>query len=190
MNLKYLIYAVVSGLVILGGLDTNAAKAVSATASQKVIITVPPMRVLYVDEEYAIISILNNTAVIADNKLQAFKGGAEIAVSTEIRSQYEKLLPTVDWSRIGWVYQRTSVGLNLHEIKQVEKQTNGEIEAGLETVVCAEIAKEIVNGCENIFDRISKLNAPPLPPHKGDCLIRATVYDAEGLTEASVGYLP
>ena len=105
-NSKYLIYALTAGLAICGGANTNIAEAASSTARQTVTITVPPIRALYVDEEETIVAIFSNVPAIANEKLQVFKGRVEIAVSDQVEHQYKKLLPIVDWSSIGWVYQQ------------------------------------------------------------------------------------
>ncbi len=124
-NSKYLIYILIAGLVTYSGADTNTANAGSSIARQTVTITIPPIRALYVDKEETIVAIFSNAPAIANEKLQAFKGGVEIAVSDQIRRQYKKLLPIVDWSRIGWVYQRLD-----SETKSVKRAWSGEKPAG------------------------------------------------------------
>lgn len=189
MNPKYLICTLIAGLMILSGSDTNIAKAASAKANQTITITVPPMRILYVDEENRIVSILSNIPVIADEKLRAFKAGVEITVSSEIRSQYEKLLSIVDWSKIGWVYQQTNLEVELFEMAEPVKQADSKVDACLEKTVSEQIVGEVAISCENVFGSVPKLNTLPLPPHKGNYCLRATVYDAEALTEVSAEYL-
>lgn len=190
MYLKHIVYIPLTSLVTLCGLAANTSKAADAKASQTITITVPPMRILYLDEQNRIVSILSNTPAISDKELQAFKAGAEITVSNEIRAQYEKLLPIVDWSRIGWVYQRANFEVQLPETAQPAKKADDEIEASLCESIRADEAGETIIIYESVFDRASKMNTFPLPPHKDNHIIRATVYDAEGLTEISTEYLP
>lgn len=186
-NLKHLIYCLIVGSAIYGGAGTNIAKALSSTTTQTITITVPPIRALYVDEEETIAAIFSNIPVIADEKLQVFKDGAEIPVSDEIRCQYKKLLPTVNWSKLGWVYQRLDSETELLKRTQLEKETAGEIYSDLERAVYKEIAKEISACPERIFGKEQELSSSP---HKVNYVVRATVYDTdEGLTGISVEFL-
>ena len=107
-------------MAICGGANTNIAEAASSTARQTVTITIPSIRAIYVDEEETIVAIFSNVPAIANEKLQVFKGRVEIAVSDQIGHQYKKLLPIVDWSRIGWVYQRLD-----SETKSVKRAWSG-----------------------------------------------------------------
>ncbi len=191
-NSKYLIYALTAGLALCGGANTNIAEAASSTARQTVTITIPSIRALYVDKEETIIAIFSNVGAIANEKLQAFKGGVEIAVSDQIRRQYKKLLPIVDWSRIGWVYQRLD-----SETKSVKpawswEKPAGETDSDLEKAVYKQITKEPGVWPEQIFARRQGLlNSSLLPaPRKADYAIRLTIYDDDGLTGISVKYLP
>ena len=179
-------------MAICGGANTNIAEAASSTARQTVTITIPSIRAIYVDEEETIVAIFSNVPAIANEKLQVFKGRVEIAVSDQIGHQYKKLLPIVDWSRIGWVYQRLD-----SETKSVKpawswEKPAGETDSDLEKAVYKQITKEPGVWPEQIFARRQGLlNSSLLPaPRKADYAIRLTIYDDDGLTGISVKYLP
>lgn len=189
MYLKH-IYTLLICLVMSCALGTNISKAADGTATQTVTITVPPMRILYLDEQNTIVSILSNTPAISDKKLQAFKAGAEVSLSNEIRAQYEKLLPIVNWIRIGWVYQQANLEVQLPDMAQLAKKADDETETSPGEFICADKAGETIIIYESVFDKASKMNTFPLPPHKDNHIIRATMYEAEDLTEISTEYLP
>jgi hypothetical protein len=193
MKHRYSISILTASLILTAGLNANLVKASSNIVSQTVNITFPPMRVLYIDAENTIISILSNTPKIADEKVRAFKNGAEIAVSDEIRFQYEKLLPIVDWCNVGWVYERMDPKIEHFETMPLEIETaaEGEITGNSENAVHKVNLGETFISSEDIFDGSTKLNALPLPPHKVNYVIRATIHDTEDdSTEVSIEYLP
>jgi hypothetical protein len=211
-NSKYLMCGLIAGLIICSSAGTNIANAVSGIVTQTVTITVPPIRALYVDEGETIVAIFSNTQTIADEKLQVFsvrspqdKDGLEITVSDEIRCQYEKLLPRVNWSRIGWVYQSQDSETELLKTTLPAEEPSETVHSNLEngsallTIegVHSRIAREVsicsVLGTpygEAISGEQQQLNSPPLSPRKGNYIIKATIYDVEeGLPGVSVEYL-
>jgi len=109
-NLKSVIYSLIAVLVICNCINPQAANASGNKATQKVTVTVPPIRALYIDDGKTIIAVFSNVPSIADEKLQVFATGLPAMLTDEILVQYKKLQPRVDWSKIGWVYlERKSV---------------------------------------------------------------------------------
>ena len=190
-NSKYVICILTAGLIlaVFAGADTNIVRAVTGTARQTVTITVPPIRALYVDGQEAIVAVFNNTPVIAAEKLQVFKSGAEIPLSDEIKRRYEKLLPRVDWNRIGWIYHPMDSQTQLSEEATQQEKQLGELNTSLEKIIYSEVVGAAAVSPELIFEVQQELNTSPQSPLMGNCIIRATVYDVEeGLVGISIGY--
>lgn len=188
-NLKYLTCLLIAAFTtaVYISSDTNTATA-GDTARQVVTITIPPIRALYIDEEETIVAIFSNVQVIADEKLQAFKSGTEIAVSDEIIAQYKELLPRIDWSKIGWIYpqakpdQKAAIKIQLKE-KSEETYSHLKEDFYSNSIIKAKISNE------EIFENVSKLNSFPRPSHKENYNIRVTVLDGEeDLSKVSVEY--
>ena len=55
----------------------------------------------------------------------------------------------------------------------------GEIDGDLGKAVYKEITREPGVWSERIFAKEQELNLSPVPPHKGNYVIRTTIYDAE-----------
>ncbi len=80
----------------------------SSSGSVTVVARILPSRLIVVDDEDKIIEIWSNTPG-ADYTLRAREGyvdGSEHPLTEGIKSQYNKLLPTIDWSKKGLVYSR------------------------------------------------------------------------------------
>jgi hypothetical protein len=108
-------------LIVL--LVTGYALAAESRTSQAVTIKIPQIRAVYLDNQDRIIGVFSNVRVIDDNRLQAFQNGLEIAVSEKILEQYRMMEPTVDWSKIGWVYLQIGLNAETKNQPKTEKTT-------------------------------------------------------------------
>jgi len=184
-KLKYMAsaFALIASLGVYSGLTTASIANAGNTATQTIIISVAPIRALYLDSQNNITHILNNTPTIAEERLQVFKGGVEIPMSDEIRQQYNSLLSTVDWNKCGVYKPETNYNQELDA-----EQSSFTEENNSEKMVADAISNKIICPIDKIHDAVSKLN---LQPDKEDYIIRTTVYEnPEGTTDISVEYLP
>jgi len=101
---KFVIYSLIAILAICNCINPQTANASRNTAAQRVTITIPPIRALYIDENKTIIAVFSNVPTISEGKLQVFANGSPAALTDEILTQYKKLQPKVNWNKVGWVY--------------------------------------------------------------------------------------
>jgi len=103
-DLKFVIYSSLAILAICNCINPQTANASGNTATQRVTITIPPMRALYIDGNKTIIAIFSNVPTIAEEKLQVFANGSPAMITEKIFTQYKELQPKVNWNKVGWVY--------------------------------------------------------------------------------------
>ena len=102
-NRKGILVAILASFLLV-----SYTHAETATATQRITVTMPPIRAIYLNHENQIIAALSNIANIEETKLQVFKAGCEIKAEDDILKKYHKLLPKVDWNKIGWVYMKNN----------------------------------------------------------------------------------
>ncbi len=103
-DLKFVVYSLTAILAICNCINPQTANASGNTAKQRVTITIPPIRALYIDGSETIIAVFSNVPSIADEKLQVFANGSPAVLTDKILTQYKELQPRVNWNKIGWVY--------------------------------------------------------------------------------------
>jgi len=104
-DLRCVIYSSIAILAIWNCINPQTANASGNTATQRVTVTIPPIRALYIDENKTITAIFSNVPNITEEKLQVFANGAPAMITDEILAQYRDLQPKVNWKKIGWVYK-------------------------------------------------------------------------------------
>jgi len=98
-NIKAILISIFSSVLLV-----SYTHAESSTATQRVTVTIPPSRAVYLNQENQIVAAFSNVADIEETGLQVFRNGCEIKADDEILKKYHKLLPEVNWNKIGWVY--------------------------------------------------------------------------------------
>jgi len=103
-DLKFVVYISLAILAICNCINPQTANASGNTATQRVSVTIPPMRALYIDGNKTIIAIFSNVPTISEEKLQVFANGSPAMITEKILTQYKELQPKVNWNKVGWVY--------------------------------------------------------------------------------------
>jgi len=98
-NIKAILISIFSSALLVG--YTHAE---SSTATQRITVTIPPIRAIYLNQENQIIAAFSNVPSIEETRLQVFRNGSGIKADDEIFKKYHKLLPEINWNKIGWVY--------------------------------------------------------------------------------------
>ena len=170
----------------LGTAGMNIVYSDSASTSHQVVITISPIRALYLDEQDNITQIYNNTPTITNDELQIFKNGVEISMTSEVRKQYNELLSTLNWNEPG-VYQ---INLESEKIDNPSEENYSNLEkmrenlSDLEKMLADEISSEIILPLDKIYDAVSKVD---LPANGKDYIIMTTVNgDSDGSNDISI----
>jgi len=98
-NIKAILISIFSSALL-----ASYTHAESSTATQRITVTIPPIRAVYLNQENQIVAAFSNVADIEETRLQVFRNGCEIKADDEILKKYNKLLPQVNWNKVGWVY--------------------------------------------------------------------------------------